>query len=334
MFNIKLRSREFFAALAESPPGVVRCRRSWRQERERREKILVHHFDPSGWDDNWFGNSLKGLQAILKKSALYDRGIQNALNIQVVSEELFFPNLPEAFDGYTILHLSDLHFGSLPQVDDIIIQTLDNQECDLCVITGDFRASILDSHDHLLTQMKRVVNTVAAHDGFLAVLGNHDAADMAEPLDELGCRVLINARVILRRQDAAMHILGLDDTHFFPSRMAMAALAAPRQENFSILLVHSPDVAQAAARNGFDLYLCGHTHGGQICWPTGTPILTGLRDGLFHHSHGLWRQGSMLGRTSNGLGASLVPVRFFNRPEIVRIVLRKRLDAVPQDVVS
>ena len=90
-----------------------------------------------------------------------------------------------------------------------------------------------------------------------------------------------------------------------------------------IALVHSPEVAHLAAPAGYALYLCGHTHAGQICLPGGQPIITNsaLR---WRHARGLWRRGDMLGYTSPGAGTSGLPVRYFTRGEVTVLTLRRK----------
>ena len=86
--------------------------------------------------------------------------------------------------------------------------------------------------------------------------------------------------------------------------------------------MHSAEVADDADEAGYSLYLCGHTHGGQICLPGGRPLVTHLKR-CRHAARGLWRQGGMTGYTSCGLGVSDLPVRFNTRGEIVLITLRR-----------
>jgi predicted MPP superfamily phosphohydrolase len=86
-------------------------------------------------------------------------------------------------------------------------------------------------------------------------------------------------------------------------------------------LVHSPEAALLAAEAGFALYLCGHTHGGQICLPGGIPVITNIQYRR-RFASGPWRCGEMIGYTSRGLGTSGLPVRFFSRGEIALITLR------------
>jgi predicted MPP superfamily phosphohydrolase len=89
--------------------------------------------------------------------------------------------------------------------------------------------------------------------------------------------------------------------------------------------VHSAEVADDADAAGYALYLCGHTHGGQICLPGGRPLVTHLKR-CRHAASGLWRQGRMVGYTSRGLGVSDLPMRFNTRGEVVVITLRRSTD--------
>ncbi|MGE5504702.1 MAG: metallophosphoesterase, partial [Actinomycetota bacterium] len=102
---------------------------------------------------------------------------------------------------------------------------------------------------------------------------------------------------------------------------------APAQGRFGIALVHSPELAPEAAAAGHRLYLCGHTHGGQISLPGGIPVLTHdqRRHGQVPRrlARGRWSHGAMTGITSTGAGASGIPLRFATPPEMLRITLRR-----------
>jgi hypothetical protein len=116
-------------------------------------------------------------------------------------------------------------------------------------------------------------------------------------------------------------LTGLDDVHRFYTPAAKQALYdAPA--GFRVALVHSAEIADHAAAAGFDLYLCGHTHGGQICLPNGRAVFTRLRRCHFG-ARGEWRAGAMIGYTSNGLGVGEVPLRFNCRGEIAVVTLRR-----------
>ncbi len=113
---------------------------------------------------------------------------------------------------------------------------------------------------------------------------------------------------------------GTDDVYYYYTDAARAALdAAP--DGFKIALIHSAELAEVAANAGFNLYLAGHTHGGQVCLPGGMPIITQMSCDR-RYASGLWRHGSMNGYTTTGIGVSGLPVRFNTRGEVVLITLR------------
>jgi uncharacterized protein len=92
------------------------------------------------------------------------------------------------------------------------------------------------------------------------------------------------------------------------------------EETFKVLLVHTPELVAEAETHGIDLYLCGHTHGGQICVPFLGPVISGANCPR-RYIRGAWRHKRMQGYTSAGVGVSVVPVRFFCPPEIVVLEL-------------
>lgn len=156
--------------------------------------------------------------------------------------------------------------------------------------------------------------------GVFAVLGNHDTHCMVPQFEELGVQVLTNESAILEVNGHPLVLSGTDDVNNFYTDGAVNTLVeAP--DGVKIALVHSPELAGVAADNGFDLYLCGHTHGGQISLPGGRPILTHLHR---HRdlAHGFWSMKDMRGYTSPGVGTSGMPIRFFTRPEITYLTLR------------
>jgi predicted MPP superfamily phosphohydrolase len=148
-----------------------------------------------------------------------------------------------------------------------------------------------------------------------AVLGNHDSITMVPVLEALGIRTLLNECVAIHRGRASIYLAGVDDAHFYRADNIEKAAADIPEDCLSILLSHTPEIYRQAAHAGFDLMLSGHTHGGQICLPGGVPIL--LEANLPRaFGAGAWRHENMVGYTSVGVGSSVVPVRFNNRPEV------------------
>ena len=138
---------------------------------------------------------------------------------------------------------------------------------------------------------------------------------MVPDLEALGIRVLLNECVAINRGEASIYLAGVDDAHFYRADDIEKAAAGIPQGCVSVLLSHTPEIYNQAARAGFDLMLSGHTHGGQICLPGEIPITL---DAVLPRSFGsgAWTYGEMAGYTSVGAGSSVVPVRFNCPPEI------------------
>jgi hypothetical protein len=146
---------------------------------------------------------------------------------------------------------------------------------------------------------------------------------MVEALEGLGIETLVNRTTTLSRGGEVVHVTGLDDVHNFYSPAARAALDQ-RTDGCRIALVHSAEMADHAAAAGCALYLCGHTHGGQICLPGGRLVFTQLVR-CRHAASGVWREGAMVGYTSPGLGVSPPALRFNCRGGAALITLRREV---------
>lgn len=268
---------------------------------------------------------LKSLIAVfgmgLQVTGLYHRGLRNALDIRLTRIELSFPALPRAFDGFRILHLTDLHVDALPATTDVACELLADLEADLCVLTGDFRFRVRGPHRQILPGMQKLLDALEVRHGVFGVLGNHDNAGMVADFEALGIKMLVNETDGIERGGETLHVTGTDDVHYYYTDAARQALAgAP--DGFKIALIHSAELADVAAEHGFALYLSGHTHGGQVCLPGGRPVLTHLSRHR-RYARGLWRHGDLQGYTSTGVGVSALPVRFNNRGEVALITLRR-----------
>lgn len=294
-------------------------RRTWRERRQAMESR------PGG--KHWRGrlrghlyHTARHLHDALRPTPPFRWAARRALRLELTELTFGFPDLPGRFDGYRVLHLTDLHLDNILDTAAATAERLAGIEHDLCVITGDIRDNIHTPLPALMDRLGHIVSALSARDGVLGILGNHDGAAMVPPMERLGIRMLLNESITLTRGEDALHVTGLDDVHRFHTEAASAALeAAP--DGFCIALVHSPEIAdQASARHR--LYLTGHTHGGQICLPGRRPFATGLKR---HHelASGLWRHGEMIGYTSRGTGACVLPFRTFCPGEVVLITLRR-----------
>ena len=257
----------------------------------------------------------------LRLSGLHGRGRRNALDVRRVELDVIVPDLPAAFDGYRILHVSDTHLDALPELVEPVRRLLGDLEVDLLALTGDVHGHPRVPISRSVGLLVEALRDVRVGDARLAILGNHDAVEMATALAETGFDVLVNRSRVLERGGEKLRVTGLDDVHQFYTEAAPAAFDRHDGE-CRIALVHSAELADVADRAGYALYLCGHTHGGQICLPGGTPIVTQLTR-CRHAAAGSWRQGQMEGYTNSGLGVAPPTVRFNSRGEVAVITLRR-----------
>lgn len=253
------------------------------------------------------------IRALLMASGLYWRGQRNAGKVVLKHNPMHTPQLPKAFDGFTILQISDLHVEQSEAAMMRVIQIIETLRYDICILTGDYRAKTWGPYDESLAGVARVC---AALEGpVYGVLGNHDTIRMVPGLEEMGIRMLLNEAEAIERDGEHIHLAGIDDAHFYRMDNIEKAAENIPHEAFSILVTHTPEIYRQATHADFDVLLSGHTHGGQICLPGGTPItLSAVLPRAL--GSGPWRHHGMIGYTSVGAGSSVVPVRFNCPPEI------------------
>ena len=269
--------------------------------------------------ENWY--SLHGLiRGSLRLAGLHRRGRRNALAIEVRTNEVLIQNLPPAFDGFTLLHLSDLHLDINAEFLDVLIERVRGVEYDLCVLTGDYRARTFGRFDTVLRGIKRL--RPAIRTPAYAVLGNHDTIRLVPGMEAMGYQFLLNEWTKLVRGGEVIYLAGIDDAHYYRMENFHRAAHDIPADAVSLLLSHTPEAYKHAAHAGFDLMLCGHTHGGQICLPGGLPVLTDA-DSPRALARGAWSYNGMLGYTSAGAGTSIVDVRLNCPPEITLHRLRQ-----------
>ncbi len=264
---------------------------------------------------------LKTFKILLRLTGLYKMGMQNAANIALNEKSLYFPSLPEAFDGFSILHLSDLHLDGMNGLTERILDIVADSEVDLCVFTGDYRTQVHGIKKPVIQSLQQLVGGIKSKNGFVGVLGNHDDCHMVNSLEKIGIRMLINSTVRLNQGNDQILVIGTDDVHYYYTDQALHALEAA-DAGFSIALVHSPELFDMAAMMGVDLYLCGHTHAGQVCLPGGIAVLKHLNRGRKYY-RGNWQYEGMQGVTNSGAGTSGIPVRFNTKGEVLLLRLHR-----------
>lgn len=266
--------------------------------------------------------AMSAARSVLERLGIFHALAHRALAADVIENQVFVRGLDDAVSGLRILHLSDLHIDGTRGFGRRLAETIAPLEFDYVAISGDLR---LDTHgpiDGVLREMEPLVSVLRRCRGVFAVLGNHDVLDLVEPLEMQGVRYLLNENVVEDVHGHPIVFSGVDDAHYYGTDDMSRALEEVPIDHPTVFLCHSPDLVREAAENYVDLYLCGHTHGGQLCLPGGRPLVSNANCER-RFIRGAWRYGSMNGYTSKGVGWSGVPLRSFCRAEIVVHVLRR-----------
>ncbi|WP_166257586.1 metallophosphoesterase [Marinobacter salicampi] len=260
------------------------------------------------------------IRTCLRLVGMLKRGQNNSRRLRTVDHQLRLPGLPPAFEGFRLLHLTDLHVDMDPENLQAVIDQITPLQYDLCVLTGDYRRLTWGPIEEAQAGMARLRKAIKGAP--LAVLGNHDSIRMVPGLEDMGYRVLLNEHLRIERGNEYLYIAGVDDPHFYKVHNLQRAADDIPADGTSILLSHSPEIWREAVHAGFDAFLCGHTHGGQICLPGGFP-LTLDADCPRALGRGHWQRGKMQGYTSPGAGTSVVNVRLNCPPEVTMHTLTR-----------
>lgn len=243
--------------------------------------------------------------------------------------ELGLEGLPEGFDGFRIVQLSDLHGSRFGEGNARLIEKVRAEEPELIALTGDF----LDEGktERELPELEALVRELAAIAPVYFVSGNHDWASgeaytLFETLEAAGAVCLRNEYLRLERGGDSIVLAGVDDPNG-PAEMAepdefVAQLREEAPEDFVLLLAHRAYWAEKYPGLDVDLILCGHTHGGVVRLPF-VGGLAASNMGLFpEYDAGLFELPGYTLFISRGLGNSVPLPRFLNTPELVSITLR------------
>jgi len=266
------------------------------------------------------------------------KGYANTLRSQIRVERvpIRLKRLPEAFRGFKIAQLSDLHSSPLVDKEHLehAVDLALAEKPDLVVLTGDFIGHTLrtypdEIHEFDLQYLDNLVAALGrakAPFGTYAVLGNHDFWSGPEVTQRIchdfetraGIPVLRNQNIVLKRGEATLHLVGIDD--YWHTWDLKKALRRVPSTSLKILLSHNPDINRhLMPAHRIDLVLSGHTHGGQITFPVlGAPFATHMNK---RYLKGLVRDGDRQTYITRGVGHLVVPIRFNCPPEVTLITL-------------
>lgn len=271
------------------------------------------------------------------KSAAIAGGILFALKglddrLETTHYTISSEKIPEEFDGFRIVHVSDLHAAVIPG----IVDEIRSEKPDIVVFTGDM-ADDKGSYDPAVRFADKIIDIAPVYN----VTGNHDLyrtdyTKYQTELDETGVRTLRDETVRLNRGGVEIALSGIDDPFSEDGKTIYENInrsinAVESFDGYHILLFHRANHMDAFKDKGFDLVLSGHMHGGQIrlpngrgmcnpksSWGCGTPLLFPK----YFAGHYRYNGTDMI--VNRGLGNPMILPRLFNRPEITVVILRHK----------
>ena len=252
--------------------------------------------------------------------------------LEVNEYEVVSDRIPQGFEGFRIAQVSDLHNAEFGEGNEKLIQLLSQTDPDIIVLTGDLIDSRHTDIEIALDFARQAIKLAPVY----YVSGNHEARvreyeDLKMGLAEAGVVILENQNVQITREGESITLMGIDDPSFQEDYLFGDSESVARQaiddlqnesEGYTILLSHRPELFDLYLETEMDLVFSGHAHGGQFR----LPFVGGLvapNQGFFpKFDEGRFTEENTTMIVSRGVGNSIIPIRFNNRPEIVLVTLR------------
>jgi predicted MPP superfamily phosphohydrolase len=260
--------------------------------------------------------------ALPSAAATASYGLYEASCAEVIRPTLALPRMPAAFDGMRIAFLADIHHGPFTTIEYVasIVRTTLSLRPDLIVLGGDY--SLKDGK--YIRPCFDVLAGLSAPMGVYGVLGNHDylhgLAETREGFKSANIEELTNRGVWLSRGSNRFLLAGVDDMWMGKVMMGQA-ISAAKPDDACLVVSHNPDLAERLRDVRVGLLLSGHTHGGQVVFPTGGAPFVPSNYGQ-KYLHGVCKAPDTTVYVSRGLGTTSVPVRFCSRPELTLVTLK------------
>ena len=239
--------------------------------------------------------------------------------------------LPAAFEGYRVAHVSDLHNVQIGEENEELLEMLREAEPDLIAITGD----LVDSRHTDVEAALRFAQEAVKIAPCYFVTGNHEGRlseypEIKKELSALGVTVLDDEKVTVEKDGQTITLIGINDPSFqtdYRTGDAASVVRTQLQEltgegdGFTLLLSHRPELFEVYTDFNVDLVLSGHAHGGQFRMPFVGGVIAPNQGWFPEYETGLYTEGSTHMIVSRGIGNSLCPIRFNNRPEVILVEL-------------
>lgn len=241
--------------------------------------------------------------------------------------------VPKAFDGFKILQVSDLHNKQFGKNQSELMKLTKKLQPDIIVVTGD----LIDSHRTDIAVSMEYISQAVKLAPVYFVTGNHEKRSEQYPAFEkqllnAGVNLLDDRAVLLEKNQEVIALSGLGDPYLLPSEYGrdaiiediLSSVSGEESAGFRILLSHRPELIDLYAKHGFDLVFSGHAHGGQFRLPGLGGVIAPDQGLLPKYTSGVIKKDQTSMYVSRGLGNSVIPVRIFNRPELVAVTLRHK----------
>lgn len=241
--------------------------------------------------------------------------------------------IPRAFDGYKIAVVSDLHNAEFGKDNSQIIKIIEKEKPDMIAITGDLVDSNRLDIDVAITLVQKLMKIAPCY----YVTGNHEAwigqrfSELERKLLDEKVDVLRDSVIQLEKYQQSIQIAGVDDPDFadrdrsIQSSVLLSKIKDLKlSDEYCVLLSHRPELFDTYVSEHVDMVLSGHAHGGQFQLPFVGGIIA-PNQGLFpKYDAGIYTKEQTTMIVSRGIGNSVIPVRFNNRPEVVMIELNSQ----------
>jgi len=267
-------------------------------------------------------------------AGLFSIGQNNS--IVVTPSDFVSEKIPDAFDGFRIVQISDLHNKLFGEDQENLLEKVRSEAPDIILITGD----LIDRRKYDLQKAMVFIRGAVNIAPVYYVSGNHEAwsghyETIKNSLLAAGVSVLDNSEIELKLGEDSIHLLGLADPDFLTTRYSEGTDASLLKEilkewsindteKFNILLSHRPELFDVYFDANIDLVFSGHAHGGQIRLPFIGALIAPDQGFFPKYTSGRYTESKTTMFVSRGLGNSIVPQRLFNRPEIIAVTLRSK----------